>query len=121
MGNYVRTYTPKDTQDYEELVRQSFLRQNNNEDIKDYGGNVKINLRACFKPPKGTSKKKHKELLGKPFLHKPDIDNIVKIILDSLNGIAFKDDNQVSIMKVEKVYDEEDKVEVEIEYLEEVI
>ena len=47
---------------------------------------------------------------------KPDIDNIVKIILDSLNGIAFKDDNQITKIEVEKVYTfDEERVYVKIE------
>lgn len=33
---------------------------------------------------------------------KPDIDNIVKIILDAMNGIAFKDDTQITKLNVEK-------------------
>lgn len=57
--------------------------------------------------------------MDKPYLHKPDCDNIIKIILDALNGIAFKDDNQVSELQIEKRYGQEDKVEVEIEYIEE--
>lgn len=118
IGNYVRTYTPKDTQDYEEEVRKSFLRQCDEVDIKDYGGNIKVHLKAYFVPPKSTSKKKLKEILDKPYLHKPDCDNIAKIVLDSLNGIAFKDDNQVSNLKIEKLYGTEDRVEVEIEYME---
>lgn len=120
MGNYVRTYTPKDTQDYENKTRESFLKQCNNEDIKEYTENVKVKIKAYFVPPKSTSKKRLREIMDKPYLHKPDCDNIIKIILDSLNGIAFKDDNQVSNLIIEKVYGPEDKVEVEIEYKEEV-
>lgn len=37
---------------------------------------------------------------------KPDTDNIAKSILDSLNGIAYKDDKQVVKLTVEKRYDE---------------
>ena len=36
---------------------------------------------------------------------RPDVDNLAKLILDSLNGVAFKDDGQVVLltaMKVEK-------------------
>lgn len=120
MGNYVKTYTPKDTQDYENKVRQSFLRQCDDECIKEYAGDIKVDIKAYFVPPKSTSKKRLKEIMDKPYLHKPDCDNIVKIVLDSLNGIAFKDDNQVSNLTIEKVYGPEDKVEVEIEYKEEV-
>ena len=47
---------------------------------------------------------------------KPDIDNIVKIILDSLNGIAFKDDNQITKIEVEKAYTfDEERVYVKVE------
>ena len=35
---------------------------------------------------------------------KPDTDNIAKSILDSLNGIAYKDDKQVIRLIVEKWY-----------------
>lgn len=43
---------------------------------------------------------------------KPDTDNIAKIILDSLNGIAYKDDKQVIRLQVEKRYAEEPSVSV---------
>ena len=46
---------------------------------------------------------------------KPDIDNIAKIILDALNKIAFKDDNQITKIEIEKKYAEEEKVYVKIE------
>ena len=63
--------------------------------------------------------KKYKELIDGRFvyLHKPDTDNVAKVILDSLNGLAYKDDNQVSCLLVIKEYAETSKVEVEIEYL----
>ena len=37
---------------------------------------------------------------------KPDVDNITKSILDSLNGIAYKDDSQVTGLEVMKEYGE---------------
>lgn len=43
---------------------------------------------------------------------KPDTDNIAKSILDSLNGIAYKDDKQVTRLTVEKRYDEQPSVSV---------
>ena len=46
---------------------------------------------------------------------KPDIDNIIKVILDALNKMAFKDDNQITKIEVEKVYSEEEKVYIKIE------
>ena len=46
---------------------------------------------------------------------KPDIDNIVKIILDAMNKFAFKDDTQITKLSVEKRYGEEEKIYIEIE------
>ena len=44
--------------------------------------------------------------------NKLDCDNLAKIILDSLNGIAYKDDAQVCELLVCKYYGDEPKVEV---------
>lgn len=52
------------------------------------------------------------------YRHKPDIDNITKIVLDGLNGIAYKDDNQITKIEVKKIYSETSYIEVEINYLE---
>lgn len=43
---------------------------------------------------------------------KPDTDNIAKSILDSLNGIAYKDDKQVVSLSVKKWYAEEPSVSI---------
>ncbi|MDM0721918.1 RusA family crossover junction endodeoxyribonuclease [Clostridium perfringens] len=55
-----------------------------------------------------------REGLEKP-KKKPDADNIGKIILDSLNGIAYKDDAYVADFRVIKEYTEElERVEFEL-------
>ncbi|MDF2537449.1 MAG: Holliday junction resolvase [Herbinix sp.] len=46
---------------------------------------------------------------------KPDIDNIAKVILDALNGIAYKDDTQVVTLEVRKFYKDTPCVIVDIE------
>jgi Holliday junction resolvase RusA-like endonuclease len=46
---------------------------------------------------------------------KPDIDNVAKIILDSLNCICYKDDTQIVSLIVNKYYSQEPRVEVVIE------
>lgn len=35
---------------------------------------------------------------------KPDIDNLAKCVLDALNGIAYRDDNQVVRLESSKFY-----------------
>ena len=46
---------------------------------------------------------------------KPDIDNIVKVVLDALNKLAFIDDNRVTKIEVEKRYSKNPKVYIKIE------
>ncbi|WP_279284564.1 RusA family crossover junction endodeoxyribonuclease [Clostridium sporogenes] len=46
---------------------------------------------------------------------KPDVDNIAKVILDSLNGLAYKDDKQIIFCSISKWYGENPKVEVILE------
>ena len=67
-------------------------------------------------PPKSLSKKKKEELLFKiDYTKKPDADNVAKAILDSLNGLVYKDDSQVSALLVLKNYGIKNKIIVELE------
>lgn len=45
---------------------------------------------------------------------KPDCDNIVKIICDALNGIAYKDDAQITLVQIRKKYADVPQVEVKL-------
>lgn len=116
INGYVRAYTPKLTVEYEKLVKSSAIEQCKEQLNKEYTGLVKMVIKAYFKPNKSISKKQYSLLIGKEYLKKPDSDNIAKIICDSLNGVAYKDDNQIALLYVEKVYDDKERVEVEIEY-----
>ena len=116
IGNYVSTYNPKQTTDYEKLVKLSAIEQCKDKLNKQYTGLVKMSIKAYFKPNKSISKKQYDLLIGKEHLKKPDSDNIAKIICDSLNGVAYKDDSQVAYLEVEKYYAEEERTEVIIEY-----
>jgi Holliday junction resolvase RusA-like endonuclease len=45
---------------------------------------------------------------------KPDIDNVIKIIADSLNGIAYKDDTQIVKLTAHKLYSDNPRVEIKL-------
>lgn len=110
-----RAYTPNKTKEYEELAKQYFvLKYPRHIPIE---GRVKVSIIAYFKIPKGTKKKNEELMLSGNIspTKKPDIDNIEKIILDAMNSLAFKDDNQITKLEIEKVYSEEEKVYVKIE------
>ena len=110
-----RVYTPNATHKYEKLVKESY---GDNLCFKNQFISVKITFKMAI--PKSYSKKKTKELLEthNNYNHKPDLDNIAKIILDSLNGIAYKDDSQVTILHINKEYGNQAKVIVELEEIE---
>ena len=108
-------YTPTRTKDYELLVEQYFLLKYPR--FKALEGRIKVNIIAYFAIPKTTKKSDINEMLENNIspTKKPDIDNIVKVLLDSMNKFAFKDDNQITKLEVEKKYAQEDKVYVKIE------
>ncbi|MCX0404568.1 RusA family crossover junction endodeoxyribonuclease [Clostridium perfringens] len=106
-------FTPKDTVQYEKLVRDCYQKQ----DGRYLEGSVRALIIAYYKIPKSYTKKRVqaiKDGLEKP-TKKPDADNIGKIILDSLNGIAYKDDSQIVELSVIKRYTEYDeRIEFEL-------
>ena len=106
--------TPKDTVNYENWVKVCYQQQS-----KGYlEGPIRAHITAYYKVPKSYTKKKIqaiREGLEHP-QKKPDIDNVAKIILDSLNGIAYKDDSQVIELSVLKRWTEDiERVEFELE------
>lgn len=65
-----------------------------------------VAITAFFPIPKSTPKYLAKELAkgDVAVLKKPDADNIIKSVLDALNGEAYKDDKQVISVTCIKVY-----------------
>lgn len=110
-----RVYTPNKTKDYEFLVQQYFKMKYPKYETLE--GRIAINIIAYLKIPKSTSKTKTREMLENKIspTRKPDVDNIAKSILDALNEVAFKDDNQVSKICVDKRFALEEKIVVEVE------
>ena len=72
---------------------------------------------AIIKKCKELGGQKNKELMKKQLLRptkKPDMDNVVKIIADSLNQIAYRDDTQIVDCQCRKFYSDNPRVEVTI-------
>lgn len=110
-GNFAHAYTPKETTNYENYVKVMF------QICKDKAfldGAIRAEIIAYFPIPKSTSKKSRALMLSGDikYTKKIDCDNLAKIVLDSLNGIAYKDDAQVYELSVKKLYSEEPKVVV---------
>lgn len=109
-----RAYTPARTVRYEDLVRQCFRHKYKNGERFGDDDEIKAVIFAYFKIQKRTSKKKREEMML-CMVHPtrvPDTDNIAKIILDPLNGLAYKDDSRVVQLIVQKRFSDEPRVEV---------
>lgn len=100
------TYTPKETKDYETLVRTCYKQKYSNKEPIPAKTPVEVEIYAYFKIPKSMPKKQVKLIENNELFPtvKPDGDNISKIILDALNGVAYYDDNQVTDLTIYKQY-----------------
>ena len=106
--------TPKDTVTYENWVRVNYKDQCG----KYLEGAIRARIIAYYKIPKSYSKKRIEKILEgqEQPIKKPDADNIGKIILDSLNDIAFNDDSQIVELTIIKRWTQEnERVEFELE------
>jgi Holliday junction resolvase RusA-like endonuclease len=110
-------YTPQETVVYENLVKMEYLNQCEG---KKLDGPVEMNIRAFYSIAASTSQKKRNQMLDgavRP-TKKPDLDNIVKIVADSLNKIAYDDDSQIVYVIVSKYFSDKPRVEVLITEME---
>lgn len=102
-GKHIRSFDPQTKQ--KEQVRWQLRSQFTDELIT-----VPIALEVKFymKIPKSTSKVRTKEMIQGKIHHikRPDIDNLLKFVLDCMNGVIFKDDSQVCVIHAEKIYAE---------------
>ena len=112
-GTFVQTYTPKDTANYENLVRIMYDAKCKNVMLE---GAIRAEIVGYFPIPSSTSKKRQKMMEDGEikYTKKIDCDNLAKIILDSLNKIAFADDAQVCELVVQKRYSSQPRVAVRL-------
>ncbi|HPF55344.1 MAG TPA: RusA family crossover junction endodeoxyribonuclease [Clostridiales bacterium] len=98
------TYTPTTTKSYEQTVKAEW-RSTNGQAAFLPKIPLACEIVAYFAPPESESRKKQLDRIKNQYATKrPDADNIAKIILDALNGVAFHDDAQVVKLIVTKRY-----------------
>jgi Holliday junction resolvase RusA-like endonuclease len=81
---------------------------------KKLDGPINVVVKFIMPIPESWSGKKKREAIGKPHTKKPDIDNLLKGLFDSVNKIVWIDDNQVYQTTVRKIYGETPGIEMEI-------
>ena len=109
-------YTPSNTADYERMVVLIYRSKFGTAKFPD-NAQLDMRVRAYFTIPASDSKKKQAQKAQGDIrpTKKPDWDNIGKIISDSLNGVAYRDDSQIVDSQVRKFYSNVPRVEVTIE------
>lgn len=103
MTRYGAVYTPAATQAFERLVARHAKACG----AKPVSGPVHVEITSVFPIPKSWTKKRKADAEGQPHVQRPDLDNLVKCVLDGLNGVAFADDSQVHSVTSRKVWSSE--------------
>jgi len=111
IGGHARIFTPKTTEAYEKEIRSAWVRANGD---KPEEGPLRARIYFGLPIPKSETKaNKLLMVLRKVFPTKrPDLDNLIKSVLDALNGVAYKDDCQIVTMLSRKNYAEAPYVKV---------
>jgi Holliday junction resolvase RusA-like endonuclease len=110
-------YTPQKTRDYERHIRDSWAEQCPHVPLT---GAVRVQVIAYFPWAKSWTKaKKQAAADGVIFpTGRPDADNILKIVCDALNGLAWVDDSRCVVKEVRKKYAVGQEPHVDVEYKE---
>ena len=92
-------YTPKETLQYEKHIASCFTGNM-------LQGPLFVDITAFFSIPKSYTKAQRKAIEDGILAptKKPDADNIGKVVMDALNGVAYEDDKQIIDLRVTKKY-----------------
>ena len=109
------SYTDAQTRAYEYQIANSYRRVAHGHRFPD-DVFIRVKIQQRMPVPKSASKRKQADMLeGKIYPSaKPDLDNVIKAVLDALNGVAYKDDSRVVGIHSCKVYGETPGVLVEV-------
>lgn len=118
LGRSGHAYTPHDTASYENLVKVCFKDKYPDEAPIETGTEVECLILAFYGIPKSVSKKNREKMLDGQIrpVKKPDADNIIKIVCDALNGIAYHDDSQIVRVTLAKWYSDTPRVMCKLRY-----
>lgn len=113
VGGFGRAYTPAKTVTYENFIKLCYM-----DARSGYVGTeaLKMAISAYYPIPQSWSfTKAQKAVSGeiKPCV-KPDADNVIKIVADALNKVAYPDDNVLVEIIFKKFYGEYPRLEIEI-------
>lgn len=92
-----RVYTPNRTRLFEARVRKAWIDQVG-EKWAGFKGPAMVSVRVS----RELAKSNPKHWAGRQDVQAPDADNVLKAVLDALNGLAYEDDRSITRLTVEK-------------------
>lgn len=111
-GKFPVAYTPEKTKTYEsEVAMMAKAAMGASEALE---GALEAFIYVTYAVPASYSKKRSEACLSGLEKHtkKPDLDNVVKSVVDGMDKIVFLNDSQITSIHATKVYGEIAKVEV---------
>lgn len=107
-----RVYTPAETERREREIARAFKAQFGDK-YSVWMDEVHMSITFSKRIPPSKPRKMFRE----PNTFKPDIDNAEKLILDALNGVAYHDDSQITMLVAyKKPREMDERTDIEIYY-----
>ena len=106
------TYTPTKTVNYETFIKGLFAAKY--PDFMPLEQVLKAKITAYLLIPKSTSKRKALLMESGAIRpnKQPDVDNIIKMTMDALEGLAYERDSQIVAVDCEKYYTRKPRLEI---------
>ena len=103
-GNFVQTYTPDKTRNYEALLKEAAIEAMGSSEPLETPVSLYLYIRVPI--PKSFSKKMVQECLNglEQPMKKPDSSNVLKSVEDAMNGVVYRDDCQIINHHITRVY-----------------
>lgn len=119
-AGYVQAYDPKQSKNYKSRILSYVwmgLKSRAYTSFTDDGMQLAVSIGIYRSIPKSWSqKKKEAAAQGKVRpVSRPDTDNYVKIVLDAMNKVLWKDDSAVVSLHAEKWYSETPRMEITVQ------
>lgn len=113
-GKGVRTHDAPKSRNYKEWVRLIAMQNKPQEPLQ---GALRLEVDIYVMPPKKYHTKPKQALIARGELRpvtKPDIENLLKGIMDGMTGIIYRDDALVVELVAKKLYDLTPRAEVKV-------
>lgn len=113
--SFGKARTPEETIVYENLVKTEYNRQCDGFRFPD-DAMLDMRIMAFYSIAQSKSKKMKEAMRNYEIrpTKKPDADNVIKVIADSLNQVAYRDDAQIVDTMFRKFFSDKPRIEVSI-------